>query len=360
MLDVEAAQTLGAFSLEAGFKADGGVTALFGRSGSGKTSLLRIIAGLSRPDRGRVVFEGDVLLDTERGIFVPKHRRRFGYVFQDARLFPHLTVRQNLSYGRWLSSQRGDGAEAGRITEMLGIGHLLTRRPSGLSGGERQRVAIGRALLSAPRLLLMDEPLAALDEERKAEILPYLERLRDEVGVPIIYVSHSVQEVARLADRVAMMREGRIEAFGPPTAMFTRSGADLVDRREAGAVLKGRVVGVDLDYGLVTVALSGARLMIPAHHLGSSGGERGREVRLHLPERDVMIATVRPEGVSALNIIDGEVVDIDAAEDGTVLVRVKSGTDMILARITRYSAERLGLRGGLRVHAVVKTVALDR
>ncbi|MFT4162075.1 molybdenum ABC transporter ATP-binding protein, partial [Shinella sp.] len=233
-LVVEARHRLGDFTLDAAFTSDGGVTALFGRSGSGKTSLIRIIAGLTRPAEGVVRLGDDVLVDTARGIFVPPHRRRFGYVFQEARLFPHLTVRQNLNYGRWFSPKGTRPESPDRIVGLLGIGDLLDRQPANLSGGEKQRVAIGRALLAAPRLLLMDEPLAALDEERKAEILPYLERLRDEAGVPIVYVSHSVAEVARLADRVVLMVDGRVEAVGPASDVLGGPRlASAADRREA-------------------------------------------------------------------------------------------------------------------------------
>src|SRR6185369_17584823 len=190
---------LGDFVLDAAFDSPGGLTALFGRSGSGKTSLVNAIAGLIRPDRGRIVLDGVTVVDTERGVFVPMHQRRFGYVFQDGRLFPHLTVRQNLLYGQWFAGKAEGRGELDRIAVLLDIAALLDRRPGRLSGGEKQRVAIGRALLSNPRLLLMDEPLASLDEQKKAEILPYIERLRDEMRLPIVYVSHSMAEVVRLA-----------------------------------------------------------------------------------------------------------------------------------------------------------------
>src|SRR6202043_611455 len=205
---------LGDFALDSNFASDGGLTALFGRSGSGKTSLINAIAGLIRPDHARIVVGDEVLTDTDRQMFVPRHRRRTAYVFQEGRLFPHLTVRQNLLYGRWFTRPLQRHGDFGRVVDMLGIGHLLRRRPALLSGGEKQRVAIGRALLSSPRLLLMDEPLASLDEPRKAEILPYLERLRDETRIPIIYVSHAISEVARLANQVIVVRDGRIEASG--------------------------------------------------------------------------------------------------------------------------------------------------
>lgn len=223
LVDVEHEQ--GAFRLAADFAAPAGVTALFGRSGSGKTTLVRIIAGLVRPRRGRVVVAGVTLLDTARGLALAPHRRRIGYVFQEGRLLPHLTVRQNLLFGRWFAPRREPGTEPGAIVELLGIGHLLHRRPGSLSGGETQRVAIGRALLAKPRLLLMDEPLAALDDARKAEILPFIARLRDETRVPIVYVSHARSEVARLADTVVMLEDGRVTAAGPAAEVLDASSA---------------------------------------------------------------------------------------------------------------------------------------
>lgn len=349
---VEAKQKLGAFSLDAGFSSEGGVTALFGRSGSGKTSMIRIIAGLAKPDHGRLVIDGEVLVDSEKRIFVPKHRRRFGYVFQEGRLFPHLSVRQNLTYGRWFAPKNAPAAEFDRIVDMLGIDALLDRRPGGLSGGEKQRVAIGRALLSAPRLLLMDEPLAALDEARKAEILPYLQRLRDEMATPIVYVSHSVAEVAQLADTVVTMKDGRVEATGTPSEILSLPSTD---RREAGAILSGTVHIVDPAHGLSTVNLSLASIIVPSSQLVA-----GQSVRVHVPERDVMVATIRPEGLSALNIIEGAVSAIEPDSDGMARIRIRSGDDIVLARITTLSAERLALAVGKPVFAVIKTVALER
>ncbi|MDK4739373.1 molybdenum ABC transporter ATP-binding protein [Rhizobium sp. CNPSo 3464] len=354
-LTVDIRHRLGAFSLEAAFTSDGGVTALFGRSGSGKTSIIRIIAGLIQPDHGRVDLDGTVLGDTDAQVFVPRHRRRFGYVFQEARLFPHLSVRQNLNYGRWFAPKSGHSESFDGVVDLLGIAALLDRRPAKLSGGEKQRVAIGRALLSSPRLLLMDEPLAALDEARKAEILPYLERLRDETKVPIIYVSHSIAEVARLANRVVVLRDGKVEATGPAVEIFSQlSGPQAIDRREAGVLLEGRVEHIDREHRLTIVALKAAKLFVPGEAAGI-----GKTVRVHIPARDVMLATARPEGLSALNILEGRVLAIGTAADGTVEVKVDCGGDTVLARITQFSSERLGLRIGLPIHAVIKTVALE-
>ncbi|HVV40164.1 MAG TPA: molybdenum ABC transporter ATP-binding protein [Nitrobacter sp.] len=214
MLRVEVAKQLGAFAIDVSFASEGRVTGLFGASGAGKTSLISMIAGLLRPDRGTIVLGGETLDDTARRLHVPAHRRRIGYVFQDARLFPHLDVRKNLDYGRRMNRLASDPAQEARVTELLNIGHLLDRRIGGLSGGERQRIALGRALLTRPRLLLFDEPLGSLDQERKAEILPYLSRLRDEVGIPMVYVSHDPDELRLLASQVAVLKGGRIVAFG--------------------------------------------------------------------------------------------------------------------------------------------------
>ena len=214
MLRVDVAKQLGEFSIEAAFASAGRVTGLFGSSGAGKTSLIGMIAGLIRPDRGTISIDGEVLDDTAAGLHIAVHRRRIGYVFQDARLFPHLDVRQNLDYGRRMNKLARDGATQTRIVDLLDIGNLLDRRPGKLSGGERQRVALGRALLAQPRLLLLDEPLGSLDEERKAEILPYLIRLRDETGVPMIYVSHDVSEMRKLATQIVLLKHGRVVAFG--------------------------------------------------------------------------------------------------------------------------------------------------
>jgi molybdate transport system ATP-binding protein len=214
MLRLDIAKQLGDFALEAAFASEGRVTGLFGASGAGKTSLVNIIAGLLRPDRGVIALDDEILDDVEKGVHVPPHRRRIGYVFQDARLFPHMNVDQNLDYGRRMNGLASDAAQKTRVTELLDIGHLLDRRPGKLSGGERQRVALGRALLSKPRLLLLDEPLGSLDEGRKVEILPYLIRLRDEANVPMVYVSHDAAEMRQLATQIVMLRNGRITALG--------------------------------------------------------------------------------------------------------------------------------------------------
>ena len=343
------------FALEVAFTAGAGLTALFGRSGSGKTTVIDLIAGLSHPQRGRIVIDGMVLLDTERGIRLPVHRRRIGCVFQEARLMPHLSVRQNLRFGRFFS--RGtDGPSLDAVADLLGIRPLLERRPAGLSGGERQRVAIGRALLARPRLLLMDEPLSALDEARKREILPYIERLRDEAGLPIVYVSHSVAEVARLASTVVVLEGGRVAASGPVDAVLRRP--DLIpDRAEAGSVLALVVESHDPAAGLTRLAGPGGdgapRLDLPLLALPP-----GRRLNLRIPARDVLLATEPPRALSARNVLAGHVAAL-AEEGPACLVEVTCGGSILVARLTRASARDLGLAVGRPVYAVVKSVALE-
>lgn len=354
-LSVEISHRFAGFALDVAFEAPEGVTALFGRSGSGKTTVVNAVAGLLRPDRGRIATRDAVLLDTAAGIDLPAHRRRLGYVFQDARLFPHLTVRQNLEYGRWFAPPDAAGPTTGRIVALLGIGALLDRRPGALSGGERQRVAIGRAILSNPRLLLLDEPLAALDEARKSEILPYLERLRDEVNLPILYVSHAMTEVARLATTVVLLEAGRVAAAGPVAEILSDpAAAQGLGLREAGAILGARVAAQEPD-GLTRLETGAGPLWLPRIEAAP-----GSHVRLRILAHDVMLATRRPEAVSALNILPATVEDIRIGEGPGALVRLATGGEPLLARITRRSATNLSLRPGQPVFAVLKAVSVAR
>ncbi len=353
VLDVRLRQRLGEFLLDVGFEAPAGVTALLGRSGSGKTSIVQAIAGLSHPDTGRVAVAGSVLLDTALGLSIPRHRRRMGYVFQEGRLFPHLTVRGNLAFGGWFAP-RGTRADFHRVVEMLGIGDLLDRRPSLLSGGEKQRVAIGRALLSAPRLLLMDEPLAALDAARKAEILPYLERLRDETRLPILYVSHSVAEIARLANTVVAIEAGRILCAGPASAVLAAPELEpIIGRAEIGVILAARVLGHDAGDGLTELGIEGGSLVVPKVAVAP-----GSALRVRIRARDVMIATRRPEGLSALNVLPVTVVGLESGPGGDVEVVLRLGTAVLRARVTARSCRQLGLGPGVACFAVLKSVAV--
>lgn len=351
MLEVALRHAFRDFVLDLRFDAPAGLTVLFGQSGSGKTTVVNTVAGLLRPQSGRVAVEGTVLTDSDRGIFLPPHRRGIGYVFQDARLFPHLSVRQNLLFGHWFTG-RGRQPHLPRIVDMLGIGHLLSRRPATLSGGERQRVALGRAVLSHPRMLLMDEPLAALDQARKDEILPYLERLRDHAGLPILYVSHSAAEVARLATTVVLLDRGRVKAAGPVARMMSDPAiAPLFGQSDIGAILSARVEAQEAD-GLTRLSTPTGPLFLP--HVSAP---LGTMLRLRILAQDVMIATAAPQGISALNVIPARVRDLTPAGD-SVLVRLDAGDQVILSRITGRSAHLLNLQPGLAVHAVLKAVSV--
>jgi molybdate transport system ATP-binding protein len=356
VLEVDIEHRLGAFALDIHFRSGRGLTALFGRSGAGKTSVVNAIAGLIRPHRGRIAVDGVVLLDTERGIVTPAHRRRIGYVFQEGRLFPHLTVRQNLLFGRWFAP-RGEGTVAiDDVVDLLGIGPLLMRRPGRLSGGEKQRVAIGRALLANPRLLLMDEPLASLDAARKDEILPYLERLRDGAMMPIVYVSHAAAEVARLATTIVLMAEGSVRAVGPVAEVMGRAGLyPLAGGFEAGAVLAVTVAAHDSRWGLTELSGGFGRLTVPRLDLPV-----GTPLRVRIRARDVILALTRPAGISALNVLAGEVEALAPVAEGALEVQLRLGPERLLARVTRRSGEALGLEPGRQVFALIKTVAIDR
>lgn len=356
MLDIDLKHQQGAFLLDARFTAGGGLTALFGRSGSGKTSIVNIIAGLIKPQKGRVSVDGIVLTDTEQRIFVPRHKRRIGYVFQEGRLFPHLTVHQNLLYGHWFAPKGERREDLDRVVDMLGIDAILDRRPGRLSGGEKQRVAIGRALLANPRLLLMDEPLASLDDARKAEILPYIERLRDQSQIPIVYVSHSVGEVARLASTIVLLSNGKVAAVGPVTEIMHRLDLfPLTGHAEAGAIIEATVARHDERFGLTELRSRAGQWRLPLLEAAP-----GTQLRLRVRARDVMLATQEPKDLSALNIVPGVVAEIREAEGPIVDIRLDCSGDTLLARLTRYSATRLGLAPGSRVFALVKTVSLDR
>jgi len=340
------------FTLDLAFDAPPGLTALFGRSGAGKSTVVNAVAGLLRPDAGRIALDGRVLTDTEARIHVPAHRRRIGYVFQDGRLFPHLTVRQNLLYGRFFAPRDAAGPALGPIAELLGIGALLHRRPATLSGGERSRVALGRAILSAPRALLMDEPFAALDEARKVEILPYLERLRDETGLPILYVSHSLAEVARLATTTVLLSNGRVVAAGPTAAILGDPGtASVLGAHEAGGVIAVRVAGDDAD-GLTRLETGAGPIWLPRIDAAP-----GRVLHLRILAQDVMLARDAPRAISALNVLPVTLAAL-RPEGAAVIVQLDLDGQKLLSRVTARSSRVLGLRPGLRLHAVIKTAAI--
>jgi molybdate transport system ATP-binding protein len=355
-IEVDIEHRLGAFELDIHFRSERGLTALFGRSGAGKTSVVNAIAGLVRPERGRIVVDGSVLLDTARGIRAPAHRRRVGYVFQEDRLFPHLTVRRNLLFGRWFTPGSTPAARLDDVVDLLGIGALLDRRPGRLSGGEKQRVAIGRALLANPRLLLMDEPLASLDARRKDEILPYIERLRDQASVPIVYVSHAVAEVTRLANTIVLISDGRVRAVGPLQEVIGRAELyPMAGRFEAGAVLAVRVAAHDARWGLTELAGAFGKLTVPR-----LTAPVGAALRVRIRARDVILAASPPTGISALNVLAGRVEAVVPIEEAALEVQLRLGDERLLARVTRRSGAALGLVPGREVFAVIKTVAIDR
>ena len=342
------------FALDLAFQAPPGVTVLFGRSGSGKSTIINAVAGLLRPDVGRITLDGQVLQDSATGVFLPTHRRRIGVVFQDGRLFPHLTVRQNLLYGRWFAPKT-KGFDLERIVDLLGIGTLLDRRPGTLSGGEKSRVAIGRAILSNPRLLVMDEPLAALDEARKAEILTYLERLRDELRLPILYVSHSVAEVVRLATTVVVMGEGSLIATGSVAEVLADPTlATVMGPREVGALIPARVTGREAD-GMTRLETATGPILLPGDL-----GPTGTPVRVRIMAHEVILSRDRPTGLSAQNILPALVTGLQDGEAPSVMVSLKIGPDPVLVQVTGRAVAELGLAPGQSVHLILKSMAVGR
>ena len=352
MISVSVRHRQGDFRIDAAFTADAGVTALFGPSGSGKTSLVQMVAGLTRPDDALITFDGAAWNDTHRRIFVPPHRRRIGYVFQEGRLFPHMTTRQNLLYGRFFAPKASGGISEDEVVELLGIARLLGQRPATLSGGEKQRVAIGRALLSAPRLILMDEPLSALDRARRQEILPYIERIRDVVKIPVIYVSHAIDEVARLANRVVLLEEGRVLAQGTPASIFPEA-ASLPDAMAPQSILEAVITGHEDHFGLSMAGIGDSLLTLQPVDL-----PEGTPVRIRISAGDVMIALEQPRHISALNDLPATITSL--LHDGPyVLVGMECHGQRLVSRITLKSSERLGLREGLKVHALFKAATVD-
>ena len=352
--EIELRLRRGDFVLDAAFSFGGGpgVTALFGPSGAGKSTVILALAGLVIPDAGRIVLGGEALFDSKHGVNVPARARRIGVVFQDSRLFPHLTVAANLLYGQRRLRGASDPGRFDQVVALLGLDALLARRPKTLSGGERARVALGRALLMNPRALLLDEPLAALDVARKAEILPYLDRLVREERIPMLYVSHALDEVARLASRMAVIDGGRIVAEGSLFDVTAR--LDLLSGRHLvpGAVLEATIARHDEAHALTELSAGGETLVVP-----QIGRKAGEHVRVRIDAEDVMLAVSRPEGVSANNILPATIVAI--AEDGpNADVQLAFQDARLVARITRRSLERLRLARGQRVFAVIKSVTV--
>ena len=356
-LDIAIRHDLGDFRVNASFRVDEpGIAALFGPSGAGKSTIIAAMAGLITPDSGHVRIDGETLFDSADGTSIAAERRQIGYVFQESRLFPHMDVQRNLTFGARRAGGRSAAIAFDPLVDLLGIRHLLQRRPVNLSGGERQRVALGRAVLAAPRLLLLDEPLAALDQARRQEIMSMLEQLRDVARIPMVYVSHALDEVTRLADHMVVLDHGTVAASDTVYAITSRIDLfPLTGRFEAGSVLPGKIVEHDVKHHLSAVEISGGRLWVPR-----IDRPEGAQVRIRVRARDVMLATAPPAGISANNIVAGTISAI-RRDDGAYLdVRIACGSDHLIARITHRSLARLGLSEGQPVHAVIKSVTVER
>ncbi len=339
MLQVSVSKAFEGFELDAAFDAPAGITAIFGPSGSGKTSIIRAVAGLLACEQAAVSLDGRDLSK------LSPHKRRIGYVFQDARLFPHMTVLGNLRYG--------GTHDEGAVIAVLGLATLLERFPSSLSGGEKQRVALGRALMSAPDVLLLDEPLSALDGPRKAEVLPYLEALRDQTSIPILYVSHDMGEVARLASRIVVLNKGRVVLAGSLDDVLADPAAvPFLGVREAGAVLAGRVVG-HADDGLTKIETGAGAFWVPG-----LVGRAGASVRLRVPAQDVILSRGAPSDMSALNVLPVTIIGLERGTGPGVAVALKAGDARLLARVTKRSCDAMGLTVGDQVFAILKATAI--
>lgn len=345
------------FALDVDLQLPGrGVTALFGHSGSGKTTCLRCIAGLERADQGFIQVNDEVWQDSDKNIFVPPHKRALGYVFQEASLFSHLSVLANLQFGLKRIPKHQRRVNMDHATELLGIGHLLDRHPQHLSGGERQRIGIARALLTSPNMLLMDEPLAALDSKRKSEILPYLQRLHDELDIPVLYVSHSQDEVARLADHIVLLSEGKALASGPIGQTLARLDLPLALGDDAGVVIEGHVSDYNADYHLLTLELPDKALNIRVAHTPMAPGQA---LRCKIQARDVSLSLNSENHSSILNRLPVTVVsEIGADNAAHVLVRLDAAGTPLLARITRFSRDQMNVHPGQQLWAQIKAVAV--
>jgi len=330
-----------------------GVTVLFGPSGAGKSTTIAVAAGLLRPDAGRVEIDGQVLADTATGVWLPPERRRVGLVFQDARLFPHMSVATNLRFG--LRRTAPGPIQFDEVVELLGIGALLARRPHTLSGGERQRVAIGRALLAQPRLLLMDEPLAGLDDTRKAEILPYLAQLKTALRLPVIYVTHALDEVNRLADQIVLIEAGHVVGHGTVSEVAARTDLPLAQRDDAGALLLCRVAAHDKDRVLTRLEGGGATFWVPLLDAPLQA-----ERRIRIPAREVILAGKSPDAISVHNIVPGTVRRITGeGARRSVLVEIALPSGTLLGRVTPDAISRLALSPGVSVLALIKSTSIE-
>jgi molybdate transport system ATP-binding protein len=363
MIAIDVRKQLGNFKIAANFESQArGIVALFGQSGSGKTSIINMLAGLLEPDSGRIEIDGRVLFDSEKGINIKIEERRIGYVFQESRLFPHLSVRSNLFYGRKRAPTGNREIDFDQVIDVLGIQHLLDQKPHTLSGGEQQRVALGRALLANPDLLLMDEPLASLDLARKSEILPFIEMVRDGFDVPIVYVSHAIDEIIRLADTLVLVDNGGIAAIGPVEQLTSRLDLRrLTGRYDAGSVIPAIVEDHDEEYGLTNLSFTGGILRVPRVK-----ALKGASVRVRIRARDVSLALDKPEGISQINILQGKISEIGSPRnehDGSPPHDIDICVDIgvpLWVRITRWSLDQMGLSEGKEVYALIKSTSIDR
>jgi molybdate transport system ATP-binding protein len=356
MIIFDCALSYGRFDLDAAFSASDGIVALFGPSGSGKSTIVRLIAGIERPDRGLIQVGPRTLVDTARHISVPVYKRRVGLVFQDGQLLPHLTVRQNLLYGRYFTGPAEGATSLDDVVDLLGLAPLLGSMPRTLSGGERQRVAIGRALLASPEVLLLDEPLASLDTERKLEILPFIERLRDETALPMIYVSHAVEEVSRLAAKVVRLAGGRVVASGAPSEVLSASLMETpADRFEAVSMITGTFSRELPEFGVTLVAHPAGEIVVPGRV-----DSRSSTVRMAVRATNVALALSKPDHSSVRTVLAGRVARIKAGEGPFALVELElEGGDRIVASATRLAVSELDLRNGSAVFALIKAVSMD-
>jgi molybdate transport system ATP-binding protein len=356
MIVFDCALSYGRFKLEAEFTSGRGILALFGPSGSGKSTIMRLIAGLERPDRGLIHVGNRVLVDTARGIWVPVHKRRVGLVFQDGQLLPHLTVRQNLSYGRYFNPPEKHAVSFDAVVQLLDIGPLLGSMPGTLSGGERQRVAIGRALLASPEILLMDEPLASLDAERRLEILPFIERLRDETALPIVYISHALEEVARLAAKVVRLAGGRVMAEGASADVLSPPVEEMSeDRFEALSMITAKFAREMPEFGVTILAHPAGEIVVPGRVDAKSS-----EVHIAVRATNVTLALGKPDQSSVRTILKGRVARIKEGRGPFALVEVDlDGGGRVVASATRLAVADLALKGGSPIFALIKAVSLD-
>ena len=358
MLNVEIGGKIGNLDIEVQFTVDpGSLTALFGPSGAGKTTIINMIAGLITPHHGNISVNGNTLFDSFRAINASPNQRRIGYVFQDNLLFPHLSVEGNLRYGQNLQPKADRYTDFGEITQLLGITDLLQRRPRSLSGGEQKRVALGRALLASPQVLLMDEPLTGLDQARTEEILPFIDQIRRQVRLPIVYVSHSLDEVLALSDQIALIHGGKTELVGSTEDVLNNEKAmPLLGRNEPFTVLSGVVTSHDTAFGLSTVETAAGSIQVPG-----VVSTIGSKVRLRLLARDVSLALTRPRDISVLNLLEGTVHNVADLSTGAVIVKVGLNKDLVIdSRITRRACDNLKLSEGTSVFALIKSVAVDK